>query len=73
MGEKRPQPTAVLLKRLQRLARVLDAEEKCFHTPESKARFRAWANTCWQAAARLEELSDPLAVALATYDEVDPT
>jgi hypothetical protein len=56
MSAKRPQPTAVLVKRLLRLAKVLDKEARCFHTPENAARFRAWSNTCWQAAARLEEL-----------------
>lgn len=60
MGDKRSQPTATLIKRLQRLAKTLDNESTCFHTPESKARFIAWANTCWQSAARLHELDHAL-------------
>lgn len=55
MSKKLPQPTAVLVKRLRRLAKALDKERTAFHTPENKARFTAWANTCWQSAARLEE------------------
>jgi hypothetical protein len=55
MSNKRPQPTGVLISRLQRVARyheriVNDALEG--HHPADLAR----ANTCWQAAARLEEL-----------------
>ena len=51
MGEKRPQPTATLIKRLRRLAKWLDVGD----LPELRAR----ANTCLQAAARLELLMDP--------------
>lgn len=50
MSDKAPQPTDVLVHRLQRLARWLDQQEP--KTPEMSAR----ANVCWQAAARLEEL-----------------
>jgi hypothetical protein len=56
VADKLPQPTDVLAKRLRRLARALDKEQECFHTPENKARFQAWANTCWQSAARLDDL-----------------
>lgn len=62
MSEKRPQPTAVLTKRLQRVARWLDQKVEQAETPQGKAQLRARVNTCWQAAARLELLSDPDAV-----------
>jgi hypothetical protein len=61
VSDKQPQPTPVLVKRLRRLARALDKEKTAFHTPENKARFTAWANTCWQSAARLAELDAPRA------------
>jgi hypothetical protein len=57
MGNKLPQPTGVLISRLQRLARKLDrllAEDWAGTSDE--AAWRARSNLCWQAAARLEEL-----------------
>lgn len=61
MGDN-PQPTDVLVTRLQRLARVLDGyatdEEKGLPARErAPEAWRAFANTCWQAAGRLEELA----------------
>ena len=58
MGEKRPQSTAVLVKRLRRVAKTLDrllANE--WSGTSDEAQWRARSNTCWQAAARLEELA----------------
>ena len=52
MGEKRPQPTATLVKRLRRVAKWLDTAYFAY----SPASARARADTCLQAAARLEEL-----------------
>lgn len=58
MSEKTPQPTAVLIKRLRRVAKWHDGESHAAFirgsTYEITARSRA--NTCWQAAARLEEM-----------------
>lgn len=59
MSNKTPQPTTVLVKRLQRLARVLDAhadERRTGRLPAARSAesYRAFANTCWQSAARLE-------------------
>jgi len=54
MSDKVPQPTAVLVKRLRRVARWLDRETA--GQPDMAAR----ANTCWQAAARLEEADEEL-------------
>lgn len=52
MGEKQPQPTDVLIKRLRRVAKYLD---RLAETSADKPSTTARANTCWQAAARLEE------------------
>lgn len=51
MKQNAPQPTDVLIKRLRRVAKWLDSL--------ANADNRARANTCWQAAARLELLTDP--------------
>jgi hypothetical protein len=56
MSDPLPQPTGVLISRLQRIARHFDklareAGPLAAHSPS----LRAQANTCWQAAARLEE------------------
>lgn len=54
MGDKLPQPTATLIKRLRRAARGLR------RTPPkdiTDMQALAWANTCDQAAGRLEDLS----------------
>ena len=56
MSNKRPQPTAVLVKRLRRVSKYFDA----FYEETKCPKHRAHANTCLQAAARLELLSDPL-------------
>lgn len=57
MSDKLPQPTYVLAKRLRRVARWLDQmAEQDGLTAQGRAQRRARANTCWQAAARLEGL-----------------
>jgi hypothetical protein len=58
MGEKRPQRTAVLMKRLRRVAKWLGDTGAICVGPD-KPQWIARANTCWQAAARLELLTDP--------------
>jgi hypothetical protein len=63
VSDKVPQPTAVLVKRLRRVAQLFDHEATCFHTPAHAAQFQARANTCWQAAARLEDLDAAIAIA----------
>jgi hypothetical protein len=54
MSEKRPQPTAVIVKRLKRVAKYLQGVADAMEHPADAAR----ANTCWQAVARLELLTD---------------
>lgn len=60
MSNSRPQVTGVLISRLQRVARFLDREAAshlqsvCDY--KKGVALEARANTCWQAAARLEEL-----------------
>lgn len=53
----RPQPTETLVRRLRRVAKALDVEAEIAtrdgDTTEGK-RWRARANTCLQAAGRLE-------------------
>jgi hypothetical protein len=58
MGNKIPQPTGVLISRLQRIARWLDSGQagSAFDSEQQKTANRARANTCWQAAARLEDM-----------------
>lgn len=58
MGEKRPQPTLTLIKRLRRVAKWLD---RCAEIdgPLERVRHRANANTCLQASARLALFIDP--------------
>jgi hypothetical protein len=67
MGEKLPQATGVLIHRLRRVATACDGEADSLARSDSfsgeedvlvqrVAAWRARANTCWQAAARLEEL-----------------
>jgi hypothetical protein len=55
VSEKRPQPTEVLVKRLRRVAKWIDWCGSICSGPD-KPQWLARANTCWQAAARLEEL-----------------
>lgn len=63
MSEKNPQPTAVLIERLRRAARVFDGyakdmrEDKPFRERKAEA-WTAFANTCLQAAGRLEAADD---------------
>lgn len=59
MADKLPQPTDVLVQRLQRVAKWLDSGQagNYFDTYQQKAAISARANTCWQAAGRLEELA----------------
>ena len=64
MSEKLAQPTPVLVKRLRRVAKYLD--KLCDGFPPGEGAIggpagRAYANTCWQVAARLEELDAPRA------------
>lgn len=55
MKEKRPQPTAVLKRRLRRVSHHLDKMLATDWAGTSDAvQWKARANTCWQAAARLE-------------------
>lgn len=56
MSDKRPQTTDVLLKRLRRVAKWFDEVATAHCTDETRPAWNARANTCWQAAARLEEL-----------------
>jgi len=57
MSNKIPQPSAVLVQRLRRVARALDGlAGGDTHARDTEA-WRAFANTCWQAAARLDDLS----------------
>lgn len=57
MSEKLPQPTATLIKRLRRVAKWLQGDAlPSFVSPQERAAYCARANTCWQAAGRLEEL-----------------
>jgi hypothetical protein len=62
MSEKQPQPTAVLIERLRRAARVFDGYAKDMRDgkPFRERKPEAWtafANTCLQAAGRLDETS----------------
>ncbi len=52
-------PTDVLIYRLQRVAKRCDREAdiaKAGNWTATTASWRASANTCWQSAARMEEL-----------------
>ncbi len=65
MGDKLPQPTEVLISRLQRVAKRCDTESAAAKRGEWTATAAAWrasGNTCWQAAARLEELLERMRV-----------
>lgn len=61
MSEKIPQSTATLVKRLRRLAQVLSNDADDHYIGHEFAKRKARANTCWQAAGRLEELAAMLA------------
>lgn len=61
MGDRHPQPTAVLVRRLQRIARALDAMVKNSGGDRMVIDFatvtvQAYVNTLYQAAGRLEDL-----------------
>lgn len=83
VSDKVPQSTKVLVARLQRVAKALDREaefpEKAAgltvsiidreRHAKNAAAWRARANTCWQAAARLEELKGGYSVVADVNDE----
>ncbi len=54
MKDKLPQPTERLAMRLRRVAKSFERD-----TTSAPAITHARANTCWQAAARLDELDKP--------------
>lgn len=60
MKDRIPQPTAVLLRRLRRVAAKLDGFAETRKHGDlllpSVEVLKAAANTCWQAAGRLDEL-----------------
>lgn len=58
MGNKLPQPTMRLVKRLQRVAKALEAYALGDDIAGPDPIWSARANTCWQCAARLEELEE---------------
>lgn len=60
MGDKQPQATSVLVKRLRRVAKALDALANVAENNEVKAMWTARANTCWQCCGRIDELIDDL-------------
>jgi hypothetical protein len=59
VSDKLPQSTEVLITRLRRVAKWLDrmADVQSLTALGARAQWTARANTCWQAAARLEELT----------------
>lgn len=64
MSNPTPQPTDVLIDRLRRMARVFDgyAKDVIEGRPFRERKVEAWrgfANTCLQAAGRLDDLSAP--------------
>jgi hypothetical protein len=61
MGNKRPQPTAVLIQRLRRAARALDGLAMGDAHDRTPVAWKAFANTCLQAAGRLEDLEAEIA------------
>jgi len=56
MSDKNPQPTPVLIKRLRRAARALDGLAAGDDHARDRVAWKAFANTCLQAAGRLEDL-----------------
>lgn len=59
MADKNPQSTKVLVGRLRRVAKYLDTCAAFDNLHEAlRAPMRARANTCWQAAGRLQELDE---------------
>ena len=60
MSDKQPQQTDVLVKRLMRVAKWLDQKEPQATTPQGRAQIAARANTCWQAAGRLDTIIEIL-------------
>ncbi len=57
MSDKLPQPSDVLSRRLRRVAKWLDRTGALCAGPD-KAQWAARSNTCWQAAARLDEVHE---------------
>jgi hypothetical protein len=57
MGNKLPQPSAILVDRMQRAARYLDQIAENCADEGARAIARAHANTVWQGAGRLEDLA----------------
>jgi len=57
MGNKNPLDSAQLAKRLYRVAKFLDQQAEAAKPtdPVGYAKLRAFANTCWQVAGRLED------------------
>lgn len=58
MSEKHPQSTETLVHRLRRVATALDAEARNHLDEGVRAMWRARANTCLQAAGRLQDYWD---------------
>ncbi len=63
-GDRVPQPTRVLVTRLRRVAKALDALAKDTYTERNPAAWRAFADACLQAADRLDDYrhGEPIAV-----------
>jgi hypothetical protein len=63
VSNKIPQPTKVLIDRLRRVAKCIDRllAEDWVGTSDAPA-WKARANTCWQSAARLEELESAMSI-----------
>src|SRR4051812_4460881 len=57
MGDKLPQSTPVLVRRLKRVAANCLKASRAATTDADRISWNARANTCWQCVARLEELS----------------
>lgn len=55
MGDKVPQTTVMLIKRMRRVARFLDRLAATADAGVTQIRLRAHANTCHQAAGRLDD------------------
>lgn len=67
MSDKLPQPTGVLVQRLRRVTTACDHEAESARVLGDERLATVWlarANTCLQAAARLEELEGVIANAL---------
>src|SRR3954468_14787086 len=58
MGDKLPQSTPVLVRRLKRVAANCLKASRAATTDADRISWNARSNTCWQCVARLEELAD---------------